>query len=419
MSSDRGSETTARVDAEVARVQDAGAGAAAVIDQLEGELIEFRRDIHRNPELSWQEARTTEQIAATLERSGLAPRRLSESTGLYVDVGDRNAPLAAAFRADIDALPLHETTGLSYASQIDGVAHACGHDIHTAVMVGVALTCHRLSEQGRLAGRFRVIFQPSEEQFPGGALEVIRQGVLDDVPRIFALHCDPKLTVGSVGTRIGPITSASDLVSIAVTGHGGHTSRPQLTEDVVGALGHIATVVPAALARRTDIRSGVSLVWGQIQAGNAANAIPAEGSLRGTMRVLDADAWYEAGEVLGPVVRHAAAPYGVEVSLEHVRGVPPVINDEAATRMLDVAAKQVLGHENLTLAEQSMGGEDFGWMTQQVPGSMLRLGTKTPGGRTFDLHQGDYAPDEHAIRVGVSLMTAAAETVVAEAGVGH
>lgn len=281
-------------------------------------------------------------------------------------------------------------------------------------MLGLALTWQRLHHMRSLGARLRVIFQPAEEQFPGGAEEVIRQGVLKPVPRIFALHCDPKLTVGSVGSRIGPITSASDLVHIEVSGRGGHTSRPHLTEDVVGALGHIATVVPAALARRTDVRSGVSLVWGHIRAGSAANAIPATGSLDGTMRILDAEAWKGAGEVLGPVVRHAAAPYGVEVQLEHVRGVPPVINDEAETRLIDAAAKRVLGHENLTLAEQSMGGEDFGWMTQEVPGSMLRLGTKSPEGETYDLHRGDYAPDERAIAVGVRVMAGIADAAAAE-----
>ena len=406
-------DTTARVDAEVEQATGLGS-AAAVIAELEPSLIAFRRDLHSHPELSWQEHRTTDQIAAALEEAGLNPQRLPETTGLYVDVGDEDAPFAAAFRGDIDALPVQETTGLPYASTVEGVAHACGHDIHTTVMLGLALTCQRLHQLGELAARIRVIFQPAEEQFPGGAKEVVRHGVLKPVPRIFALHCDPKLEVGSVGSRIGPITSASDLVHIEVSGRGGHTSRPHLTEDVVGALGHIATVVPAALARRTDIRSGVSLVWGHIHAGNAANAIPAKGTLDGTMRILDAEAWIGAGEVLGPVVRNAAAPYGVDVQLEHVRGVPPVINQDAETRLIDVAAKRVLGHSNLALAEQSMGGEDFGWMTQEVPGSMLRLGTKSAEGENYDLHRGDYIPDEQAISVGVSVMTAIAEAACAE-----
>jgi amidohydrolase len=414
MSSDAeayGQETTARVDAEVTLATTPAAAVADMVAELESALISFRRDIHAHPELSWKEKRTTATIAAQLREVGLEPQLLPETTGCYVDLGPADAPIAAAFRGDIDALPITETTGLDYASQNAGVAHACGHDLHTTVMLGLAWTLQRVHTQwssatgpGGLDSRIRIIFQPAEEHFPGGAQEVIRQGLLRGVPRIFALHADPKLTVGSVGTRIGPITSASDLVQFEVSGRGGHTSRPHLTEDVIGALGHIATSVPAILARRIDVRSGVALVWGHISAGNAANAIPASGALHGTMRVLDADAWKEAGGVLADVVEQAAAAYGVSVMLDHVRGVPPVVNDEGATGIIDRAVKRALGESGLTLAEQSMGGEDFGWMTQEVPGSMFRLGTMTPGGETYDLHRGDYIPDERAIAVGVRVM---------------
>ncbi|WP_150462801.1 amidohydrolase [Nesterenkonia ebinurensis] len=413
-------DVTARVDAEVDRATAPEATAAEIIAELEEALIAFRRDIHGHPELSWQEERTTWQIAAKLREAGLDPVLLPETTGCYVDVGPADAPIAAAFRGDIDALPIIETTGLDYASANEGVAHSCGHDIHTTVMLGLAWTLQHMHTQrvaqnddAGLGSRVRIIFQPAEEQFPGGAQEVVKQGVLEGVPRIFALHCDPKLTVGAIGTRIGPITSASDLVRVEVTGRGGHTSRPHLTEDVVGALGHIATIVPTVLARRIDARSGVSLVWGHIHAGNAANAIPSEGTLHGTMRILDADAWKEAGGVLAPIVQQAAAAYGVDVNLDHMRGVPPVVNDEGCTGIVDRAAKRALGENSLTLAEQSMGGEDFGWMTQEVPGSMFRLGTKTPGGESYDLHRGDYIPDERAIAVGVKVMVAVARACIA------
>lgn len=413
---DETADVTARIDAEVDRTTAPEVTAAEIIAELEAALIRFRRDLHAHPELSWEEERTTEQIVASLREAGLEPVLLPETTGCYVDVGPAEAPIAAAFRGDIDALPIVETTGLEYASTYEGVAHSCGHDIHTTVMLGLAWTLQQLYTQrskaepaADLGARVRILFQPAEEQFPGGAQEMVKQGALEAVPRIFALHCDPKLTVGAIGTRIGPITSASDLVRVEVSGRGGHTSRPHLTEDVVGALGHIATSVPAVLARRIDARSGVSLVWGHIHAGNAANAIPSEGALHGTMRILDGDAWKEAGGVLSPVVQQAAAAYGVDVTLDHVRGVPPVVNDEACTGIVDRAAKRALGEDSLTLAEQSMGGEDFGWMTQEIPGSMFRLGTKTPGGESYDLHRGDYIPDERAIAVGVKVMTAVAQ----------
>lgn len=159
--------------------------------------------------------------------------------------------LAIGLRADIDALPVLEETGLPYASVNEGVAHACGHDIHTTVMLGAALTLKKLDDEGLLNARVRVIFQPAEEKIPGGALSVIEQGVLDEVPRILALHCDPRIDVGQIGTRIGAITSASDTIRIEVNGRGGHTSRPHLTEDVVFAMSQIATQVPAVLAARS------------------------------------------------------------------------------------------------------------------------------------------------------------------------
>ncbi|MEE1619896.1 amidohydrolase [Zafaria sp. J156] len=381
------------------------------VEPLEEQLIAFRRDLHAHPELSFHEVRTTERIVDTLEAAGLRPVRL-EGTGLWVDIGE--GPVALGLRADIDALPILEETGLDYASTRTGVCHACGHDIHTTVMLGVALTLKSLLDAGELAGRVRVVFQPAEETMPGGALAVIEQGVLDEVPRILALHCEPRIDVGSIGTRIGAITSASDTIKIELTGRGGHTSRPHLTEDLVFALAEIAVNVPAVLNRRIDVRSAVSVVWGQIHAGSAPNAIPATGYMAGTMRCLDGEAWQDAGVLLDEVVRQVAVPYGVDVKLEHIRGVPPVVNSEPETDLIEDAARAEIGSAAIVLTPQSMGGEDFAWMTNKIPGSMLRLGTRTPGGETYDLHRGDYVPDERAISTGVRVMAAAALRAVAQ-----
>ncbi|MFB2573202.1 amidohydrolase [Micrococcus sp. IITD107] len=387
-----------------------------LVKSLESDLVAFRRDLHQHPELSYEEHRTTQRILELLTDHGLSPVKLQD-TGAYVDIGE--GPLVLGLRADIDALPLPERTGLDYASATEGVAHACGHDVHTTVMAGTAIAVHRLvtGQAGQvngayddvpLTGRVRVIFQPAEERLPGGSLSVIRQGVLEGLPRILAAHCEPRFDVGTIGTRIGAITSASDTVKITLTGRGGHTSRPHLTEDMVYALSQIAVNVPAVLNRRIDVRSAVSVVWGQITAGAAPNAIPSTGYLAGTLRCLDAEAWQSAGELLDEVVQQVAAPYGVKVSLEHVRGVPPVVNTEAETDLIEDSARAELGSRAIQLTPQSMGGEDFAWMTQQVPGSMLRLGTRTPGGPVYDLHMGDFAPDERAIGVGMRIFTAAA-----------
>ncbi|GAA2519547.1 M20 family metallopeptidase [Kocuria salsicia] len=369
------------------------------------DLVRFRRDIHRHPELSYEEYRTTERIVHALEASGLRPVRF-ERTGCYVDIG--RGPVMVGLRADIDALPILEETGLDYASINEGVMHACGHDIHTTVMLGAARVLADLHRSSPFAGAVRVVFQPAEEKLPGGALSIIKQNVLAGVPRMFALHCEPKVDVGSVGTRIGAITSASDTIRIELSGRGGHTSRPHLTEDLVYAMSQIAIDVPAVLSRRVDVRSGVAVVWGQIHAGVAPNAIPMSGFMAGTMRCLDADAWYRAGEMLDEVVGQVAAPYGVNVDLEHIRGVPPVVNGETETTLLEISARAELGEESVLLVEQSMGGEDFAWFLQHVPGAMMRLGTREPGGRTFDLHQSDYAPQEEAIRCGVQVMASTA-----------
>ncbi|UVJ40643.1 amidohydrolase [Arthrobacter sp. CJ23] len=375
------------------------------LDDLLPELTEFRRDLHAHPELSFKEFRTTDKLVERLEAAGLKPRRL-EGTGLTVDIGE--GPIATALRGDIDALPIIEETGLPFASKNHGVTHACGHDIHTATMLGIALVLQRMHESTPLGGTVRIIFQPAEETMPGGALSCIEQGVLEGVPRILALHCDPRINVGQIGTRIGAITSASDTIKIELTGRGGHTSRPHLTEDLVFALSQIAINVPAVLSRRVDVRSGVSVVWGQISAGSAPNAIPANGYMAGTMRCLDRDAWHSAGELLDDVVQQVAAPYGVDVHLEHTRGVPPVVNSEHETAIIEAAARAELGEHAVVLTPQSMGGEDFAWFLADLPGAMMRLGTHVPGGEEYDLHRGDFIVDERALGCAIRVLTAAA-----------
>jgi amidohydrolase len=375
------------------------------LEEILDELISFRRDLHAHPELSFHEYRTTDRLVARLEAAGLSPKRL-EGTGVVVDIG--SGPIATAIRGDIDALPIIEESGLPFASRNHGVTHACGHDVHTTAALGSALMLAQLDRERPLGATIRVLFQPAEETMPGGALACIDQGVLSGVPRIIALHCDPRIEVGRIGTRIGPITSASDTIRIELTGRGGHTSRPHLTEDLVFALSQIAINVPAVLSRRVDVRSGVSMVWGQISAGSAPNAIPAMGSMSGTMRCLDREAWHSAGELLDEVVQQVAAPYGVDVSLEHTRGVPPVVNSEHETALIEAAARAELGDDAVVLTPQSMGGEDFAWFLAEVPGSMFRLGTHTPGGEEYDLHRGDLVVDERAIGYGVQVLTATA-----------
>jgi amidohydrolase len=364
-------------------------------------LIEVRRDLHANPELAWHEVRTTDLLAAHLERSSWAITRLSP-TGLLADLGEAG-PLVA-LRADIDALPIRDLTTEPWRSRAPDVAHACGHDVHAAALLGAAWALCDVAAAGRLPGRVRLIFQPAEEVMPGGALEALSQGALDAVTGIFALHCDPSLDVGQVGLRVGSITGAADRVEVRLTGAGGHTSRPHLTEDLVFALGKVVTELPAIVSRRLDPRAGFSVVWGMARSGSAANVIPDEGMVAGTVRMLDPAAWAAAESLIRGAIAQIVAPYEVVAEVIYARGVPPVVNDAAAIGVWADAVTRVVGPEGVAVTTQSLGGEDFGWFVDRVPGAMARLGTRTPGGRTYDLHQGSLRVDEGAIAVGARLL---------------
>lgn len=379
--------------------------------ELEEELRTIRRQIHANPELGWMEQETTTLLFDRLTAAGLSPRRLP-SSGLVCDIGPdarEHGRRRIALRGDIDALPVPETTGLPFASRRQGVSHACGHDIHATAVLGAGLVLARLAEEGQLPVGVRLIMQPAEEVQPSGARSLLDEGVLDGVEQIYALHCAPKIDCGKIGSRIGPITAASDHVTVTVRSTGGHTSRPHLTGDVVYALGHVITQLPAVLDRRLDPRSGVNLTWGAVNAGRAANTIPSVGSVTGTLRSLDVETWERAGKLVDEVVPNLLAPLGVDVELKHQRGMPPVVNDEQCVRMLDGATREVLGPDSVVLTEQSLGGEDFAWYLSRVPGAMVRLGTRTPGGLAHDLHQGDLVVDERAIGIGVRVLARTAQ----------
>jgi len=247
----------------------------------EDELIAFRRDLHAHPELGYHEHRTTNRVSLRLAAAGLRPVILPKGTGLIVDIGAESAgSTLVALRADLDALPINDEKNVPYRSTVPNACHACGHDVHTSVLLGAGLFLAGQAAAGTLPGRVRLIFQPAEE-VPGGALDVMAAGGIASVDRIFTLHCDPRLDVGKVGTRTGPITAACDKIKVRVTGPGGHTARPHLTADLVYALGKIVTELPAALSRRVDPRSSLSLVWGRVSAGSAANAIPVDGMVEG------------------------------------------------------------------------------------------------------------------------------------------
>lgn len=381
---------------------------AVEVKELSPQLVQWRRDIHAHPEVGFTEHRTTELVLQALKDAGVRARPF-EGTGLVADIGSQQPTYRTAMRADIDALPIPEQTGLEFSSVVPNVCHACGHDVHTTAVLGAALALKRhepeIADRG-LAIRF--IFQPAEEVVPGGAHKVLLENALDGVDRIFAVHCDPQIDVGTIGLKVGPVTAACDAIHVMLTGRGGHTSRPHLTQDLVYALSKVVTEVPAILSRRLDPRSGASLVWGEVHAGNAANVIPNVGEAHGTLRVLNADAWRNIDGLIEDLIEEVVAPYRVKAQVRHVRGVPPVVNDVEAIEALGFAARTTIGSTSVVPTPQSMGGEDFSWMLQEIPGALARLGTRNPGGETYELHQGDLVVDERAISIGARLLAGAA-----------
>jgi len=389
----------------------AGRGPGWLDDYLLEELpalVAVRRQLHAHPELADAESATTALILRSLQAVGISGAVLPGGTGVVAEVGTGDR--LVALRADIDALPLNEASGLPFASTVPGICHACGHDVHTTALIGAA---QALAGAGPLPGRVRLIFQPAEEVMPGGSRRVVESGALQGVERIFALHCDPRLEVGKVGLKVGPITSTCDVVELRLTGRGGHTARPHLTADLIYALGVVITGLPALLTRRMNPRSVPVLVWGNVRSGVAANAIPEAAVLRGTLRLMDRSGWDLAEPLVTELVTELLSPTLAGFTLNYVRGLPPVDNDPQSVEILRSAVESGLNPNSAAAAEQSTGAEDFAVYLDSVPGALARLGVWDGIGRQVDLHSPAFWADERAVGVGVRLLTKTALAALA------
>lgn len=366
------------------------------------ELVAFRRQVHARPERSREEFETTALVAQRLEVAGLHPLVLPSGTGLVCDIGASDGS-TVALRADLDALSMLDEKTVHYRSQHEGVAHACGHDVHTTMVLGAGLALARLLAARDAVGRVRLLFQPAEEAVPGGALDVIEAGGLDGVDAIFGLHCDPKLDTGQVGVRVGGITSAADLIEIRLHGPGGHTARPKLTADLVAIAGRVAAELPSLVRAREP---ELNVVFGAIHAGQAPNVIPSLAVVSGSARTPDRGAWDGAAELVTEVLDTLVTPLGATFELVHRRGAPPVNNDARATALLDRAARRVLGDAAVVPTIQSAGGDDFSWYLERVPGAYARLGVHDPSSDRprLDLHASMFDVDERAIAVGIRVL---------------
>lgn len=372
-------------------------------------ITELRHAIHREPELGNKEFETTAAVARALTDHGVPHVVREAGTGVVAEFGDPDGPIVG-YRADLDALPITETTGLPYASQRPGVMHACGHDAHTAIAVGIAATL--VGED--LPGRVRLIFQPAEEVFPGGAEALVAEGWARNLAAIVAVHAEPALEAGQVGIKAGPITSSSDRFTIVLSGPGGHTARPHETPDTLLAAGKVLSELEALFSRRVDARVPRAVAFGSVHGGEAANVIPASVRLSGTVRVADRTAWREMEEVFTSLVHQVVAPLRVGVTIEYEPGIAPVVNHEGVVQMIEDAARAVVGDAGVHGTYTSMGAEDFSAFTQAVPGALLRLGC-ADGGRFTPLHSAGFRFADEALGVGVDVGAESVRRLLAQA----
>jgi amidohydrolase len=371
------------------------------------ELIELRRHIHRHPELSGHEQQTAALVAGELRRHGWRVREGVGRTGVVAELGPSRlasgeaAPLVA-LRVDMDALPVEERTGLAYSSCIQGLMHACGHDLHTAVGLGVARLLARVEPQ--LPARVRLLFQPAEETAQGAAW-MRADGAMEGVEAIFGLHVFPSLAAGSIGVRSGSLTAAAGELEVEVLGEGGHGARPHQSTDAIWIAARVVSGLQEAISRRLDALHPVVVSFGRIEGGKAFNVIADHVRLLGTVRCLDTEVHAQLPGWIEETVHALCRGHGGEARVHYRVISPPVHNDPELTKMVaEVGVELLAPGQVLWLEQPSLGAEDFAQLLDGTRGTMFRLGVAGPGGCT-PLHSNSFAPDEACLPVGVKVLT--------------
>ena len=368
-------------------------------------LSQIRRHLHRNPELSGQEFSTTDYLSKQLTAARVPHRVAAGKCGIITDViesPDSGAPIVA-MRADIDALPIKEENNVPYRSKRAGVMHACGHDAHSAILLGTTLALYRARP---LPVAWRSIFQPSEEA-GRGACEMVNQGALEGVDAIIALHVDPNLPVGKVAITPGPRTAFCQDFTIEIAGRGGHGARPHTTVDPIATAAHLITLFYQAVPRQTDARQPVVVTIGMINAGFASNVIPDTASLQGTIRTLNTAVAVQTRETVERLCASVAQAFGAKISPVFERLLPGMVNDAQIATLAAGVGGQLLGPENILRNElPSMGAEDFADYLPVVPGCMIGLGAKGADRKITPLHTATFDIDETALLIGARLFAA-------------
>ncbi|HLM76772.1 MAG TPA: amidohydrolase [Rubrobacteraceae bacterium] len=373
-------------------------------ESFEEDIVALRRDIHREPEIGFETEKTAQKVLDALDGLPLEIQTGVAENGMVATLQGKGDGPTVALRADMDALPIHEETGLPFASEEDGKMHACGHDGHTSMLVGAARALSQDHLRERLKGTVKFVFQPAEEGYAGGQV-MVEEGVAEDVSSIFALHLWPGLPFGKVGTKSGPIMAAADAFEMTVKGQGGHGAMPHLAADAVAMAAHIVTALQTIVSREANPVKPAVLTVGQIEAGFAFNIIPETAYLGGTVRTLDPDLRERMSERIEELARGVAHGMRGDIELDYRFSYPVTSNDaDAAGLVLDVTT-ELFGEENaVELDNPSMGGEDFAFFLEQVPGAFIWLGV----GDVSGLHTAQFSFDEEILAQGSALLVALA-----------
>ena len=379
------------------------------VDQVKDQVIAFRHHLHSHPELSFQEHATSAFIRESLGKAGLELTTGIAGTGMMLRIYGKGPGIIVALRADMDALPIQEKSDKPYCSQNEGVMHACGHDVHSSCLMGVALVMNALKDQWN--GELRCIFQPGEEKLPGGASMMIKEGILKypDVECILAQHVFPELEVGQVGFRPGMYMASTDELYLKVIGKGGHGAMPHRNIDPVLISAHILVALQQIVSRRSDATLPCVLSFGKIQGNGATNVIPDFVNLEGTFRTFDEEWRKKAHDLIKEIAQGTAKAMGGNCEVAVVSGYPHLKNDQALTADLQRVAKEFLGEEKVFDLPLRMTAEDFSYFSHEVPACFYRLGTSSSDGTNSEsVHTASFDIDEKALETGVGLMSALA-----------
>lgn len=379
----------------------------ALTNEIKDEMIQIRRHIHQHPELSMQEYQTTELIMDTLKNTSIALTKLPDDTGVIGVLRGGHDGRTLGLRADIDALPINEQTGLSFTSKREGIMHACGHDLHTTVLLGTALVLDRIKDT--LSGNIKFIFQPGEEIMQGAKL-IIEEGVLEKEPKvdeIICLHTWPLVDSGKIGVRKGPIMAAADTFEIIIEGSGGHAAHPHLSIDPIPVAGQIIGAFQTIISRRTSPLDSAVVTLGQIHGGNTNNTIAKNVTISGTIRSLSHELRKSIKKEIKEISENIGKAFNTGITVTFFPGSPPVINNDKLVDIMSEAVKENLGDNNLVyLREPSLGGEDFSFYLQERDGMLFRIGTRNENEASQrSLHNPGIIFDEDAISTGIIAMS--------------